>query len=461
MEENENKSYGFGTENQQEPVQQDTYGAPVDGQTYGTPTEDQTYGQPNQQYGSQTYGQPDQQYGSQTYGQPDQQYGSQTYGQPDQQYGGQAYGQPNQQYGNQTYGQPNQQYGGQAYGQPNQQYGGQTYGQPNYNMGAVPTDANGQPMKNTFGMKMTFSILEILCCCGCNLITMVMGIIGCVFTTKANNAYKAGNGNEYKANSKTASICLWIGLGLAVIWLIFGIVYMNSDAGQEIVDAFWEGYYGVEDDYTYEDDDDDYDYDYDYDTDSEDTEDSEAAEETESEDEVEPLDVVEGEGFEDPTITINGVTVALPLDYSEFKALGFYVDEEDEEYVANKNEYYYPTFYDADGNDIGYVYIGNVTDGPIPLSDGIVFGFDITGIDWEDDLTIELSNGLTQDATQDDFMTAYGEPDYSYESEDNDYQSYQWYNHSDEWEDMDENSITVDFWDGELSDIDIMFIGWD
>lgn len=50
----------------------------------------------------------------------------------------------------------------------------------------------GQALKNNYGMKLTFSILEILCCCGCNIVTMIMGILGCVFTSQANSAYKEG-----------------------------------------------------------------------------------------------------------------------------------------------------------------------------------------------------------------------------------------------------------------------------
>ena len=48
-----------------------------------------------------------------------------------------------------------------------------------------------------------------------------------------------------------------------------------------------------------------------------------------------------------------------------------------------------------------------------------------------------------------------------YESDTGDYQSYQWYSHSDTYEDMDENSISVTFYDGELSDLELMYIGWD
>ena len=82
-------------------------------------------------------------------------------------------------------------------------------------------------------------------------------------------------------------------------------------------------------------------------------------------------------------------------------------------------------------------------------------------MDYNDDLEILLPNGLTKDAVNDDFMTAYGEPDYEYESDTGDYQSYQWYSHSDTYEDIDENSISVTFYDGALSDLELMYIGWD
>ncbi len=523
----ENRGFGFGTE-EQDPVteygaagsgtqeeevtdtpaeQSDSADTPAeqesadDSQSYGAGEtqsygagETQSYGSygagETQSYGSygagetQSYGQPDQQYGG-AYGQAAQGYGAggtQSYGQPDQQYGG-AYGQAAQGYGaggTQSYGQPNQGYSqsgtGQSYGQPNQQYGGaygQGYGQP-YGMTPPPMGKNGQPLKNSFGMKMTFSILEILCCCGCNIITMIMGILGCVFTTQANNAYKEGRWDEYQSKKKSASIFLWIGLGIAVVYL-FVTIYEWTAGGYS--DIFWDAYYealgestggstGSGYDYDYDDTDDyDYDYDYSYDDDDDDQEVRVLGDEDEEEDDStpsEPLDVMPGTGFTDPSITIEGVYIQLPLSYPELVALGFYVDTEDEEYIANKSEYYYPTVYGPDGDAIGYVYLGNETDGALPLKECKVFGFWFSSSYLDDDeVSFSFANGLTEDATKEDFFKAYGEPDYEYESEDNDYQSYQWYNHSDEYYDMEENSLSVEFWDGRLDDLDLMYIGWD
>ena len=59
------------------------------------------------------------------------------------------------------------------------------------NVGGVILDNNGKPLKNSFGMKLTFSILEMLCCCA-SCFTLVTGILSCIFTCQANTCYKEG-----------------------------------------------------------------------------------------------------------------------------------------------------------------------------------------------------------------------------------------------------------------------------
>lgn len=346
----------------------------------------------------------------------------------------------------------------QTYDQSNQSAYG--YGQTNYGMPTVPLDKNGQPLKNNYGMKLTFSILEILCCCGCNLITMIMGIIGCVFTNKANSAYKEGNWDEYKAKSKSASICLWVGLGFAVVGIILNILLWTVGGyGEEFMYGYEQGYNaavdnsGVTNDVNMDD----------LMNDITDTA-PDVMPETDTQAAVptEPVTVTPGEAFTDPTITVNGVTVTFPMTYSDFRAAGFYIDAENEEYVVNKNEYYYPTVYDANGIDLGYVYIGNETENPLAMKECTVFGFKLTSYGFENrEVTFSMPNGLNQNATKDDYFTAYGEPDDKYESDSYDHQSYQWYNHNDMYYDNEENSITVDFWDGTLDEIDIKYIGWE
>lgn len=400
-----------------------------------------------------------------SYGQPEQS-GNQNFGQPEQQYGNESYGQTEQQYGNQGYGQTEQQYGNQSYGQ---QYGEQSFGR-NYGMGAVPLGEDGQPLKNRFGMKMTFSILEILSCCSCNIVTMVLGIVGCIFTTKANNAYKQGDAQEYKTNAKTASICLWIGLGVGLVYLIMGIfAWTVGGYGKVFMDAFWEGYNSV--DSSYEQDHNNGNTGSGSDapvvgSDEDGTGTQKISEDTESKDDASvpapSANVVPGEGFTDASITVNGVTVTLPLSYTELKELGFSTDETSENTTVETSEYYYVDLLDTSGAELGSVYVGNLTESSIALKDGVVFGFWFTSDDLENDkLEVSFNNGLTDHAVKEDFMTAFGEPDYSYESEDSDYQSYQWYNHNEMYSDTSENSFTVKFWEGKLDEIDIRYIGWE
>ena len=461
--ENENKSYGFGAEGT--PTEQG-YGQQ---QSYGQAP---SYGQPQEQsYGQQSvYGQPQEPSYSQSsgYGQPQEQsYGQQSsYGQSQNQ----SYGQPQEpSYGQSSYGQAQNQGYGQPYGQPSygqNVYGqaGQSYGQPGV-YGGTPMGPDGQPLKNNYGMKMVFSILEILCCCGCNIITMILGIIACVFNNKANRAYQEGRTEDFKSSAKTSTILLWVGFGIAVIYLIMSIYQWTAGPYGDIIrDAFDEAYYGDDsDDVDY----DDYNYDYDTDDDVDDSYVADAPSDADGADEdrataMPRQEVTPGEGFVDPTIIINDITIQLPLTYPEFEALGFYIDDGDKKLYVNQNQYYDVDVYAEDGTEIGTVYIGNEQEDALQLSEAMVFGFYLDSWDWEDGaFTVAFPNGINLSSTADDFMTAYGEPDYVYESEDYDHQSYQWYNHHEDYYDANINSLEVDFWDGELDDIKIRYIGWD
>lgn len=347
---------------------------------------------------------------------------------------------------------------GETYGQADQQVYGQTYGQANYGNMVPPLDKNGQPLKNTFAMKLTFSILEILCCCGCNIITMILGIISCVFTTQANTAYKEGRWDEYKSKRKTSSILLWIGLGVALLYLIINIIAVAM-SGTDLRSAFEEGYEAgysavVDDDDVYLD---------------EAEEKAVVEEETEV---TETLEVTAGEGFTDPVITVNGVVIALPLTYAEFEKLGFCISDDDKDYVLNEGEYTYNYMYDETGLECGTVYIANFTEDAIEQQEGVVFGISVDSYNFEDGVTFSLSNGINEKATKEDVFTAFGEPDYAYDSnelededEDDGYdfdsQSYQWYNHNDEYYDSSYNSLSISYWDGELDEIDMRYMGWD
>jgi hypothetical protein len=114
-----------------------------------------------------------------------------------------------------------------------------------------------------------------------------MGILGCVFTTKANNAYKEGRWEDFKSAKKTSTIVLWVGLVGVIISIIATIlmtVGVLKSANDFVEDE--ESYWSVD----WDDDDDDYgddqsivDDDFSQDTDSLDdyeSEDSDITDET-------------------------------------------------------------------------------------------------------------------------------------------------------------------------------------
>ncbi len=452
--ENENNN-GFGTDNQQNDAGQQNYYSQSNTQSYYSQSNDQQTTQQN------FYGQSvDPNAQQNVYGQTADQNAQQN-----------VYGQTADQNVQQNmYGQ-NQNTYGQNYTQYNQQnYGGQNYSAYGYNanngMGGAPLDKNGQPMKNRFGMKLTFAILEIIFC---NIISLVCGIIACVFTSKANTSYKEGRWEDFKSQAKTSAICLWIGLGGVILGLIIGIAsaVLTFKATEELNNQLYNY------DFDYEDD--DYDYDYFYDTETEEIEtetetetevvdtevvDTEVVDDTEAP--VVSSDIVPSEGFTTPTLTVEGVEITLPISYADLKAAGFYVDSEDEEYIINKQEYEWMSIYTPDGEDVGYVYLANLTDAAIPASEGLVFGFDFYFGEYEDyTADFVLYNGVTQNATPEDLTTAFGIADSEYQSDSSDYASYQWYNHNDEYYDSSYNSIEFTYMDGGLYEMTIRYLGWD
>ena len=346
-----------------------------------------------------------------------------------------------------------------AYGQNN--FNGQQnmYGQNAYGM--PPIDKKGKPMQNRFGMKLTFSILEILTLFSCNLITGILGIISCVFTAKANTAYKESRWDDFKSAAKTSAICLWVGFaGFIVefiVWIVLIVVVGFSAAsfiGSDATELYNDSNYDYE-----------YDYDYDSDYNYDDEEDSEDSEETETTLSVTPSNVTAGSGITDTTITLNGATFTLPVSYSDFKAAGFSISSDDEVYVLNPGYYSSAiTLYDANGNDIGYCAICDNTDAPAALSECMVYGVTLHFADYYDAVgDIVLPNGVTAASTKDEVMTAYGEPDDSYESDDAEYdsQDYTWYYHNDAYYDDYNNSLQISYWDGVIDEIDFRYIGWD
>lgn len=119
------------------------------------------------------------------------------------------------------------------------------------NMGGTVVDRNGKALKNNFGIQLTFSILEMLCCCT-SCITLIMGIIACVFTCQANSCYIEGRYEEFKSKAKTSTILLIVGGIFAAISIVVNIFVwdtfmyefekaLEEELGTDIdMDTFWD-----------------------------------------------------------------------------------------------------------------------------------------------------------------------------------------------------------------------------
>ncbi len=508
--ENENKGFGFGTENQQEnfgntqqfgapqvdqqfgaPQADQQFGAPQADQQFGAPQADQSFGAPqaDQSFGAaqndQSFGAPqaDQQFGApqadQQFGAPqaDQQFGApqadQQFG-GDQNFGGQAYGQADQQFG------ADQSFGGQTYGQPNQQFGYNS--NMGYGMGAAPVDANGKPLKNNFGMKMTFAVLEILTCCGCNILTMIMGIIGCVFTTKANNSYKEGRWDEFKSQAKSATISLWVGFGLFVIGTIISIVLWTAGGlGDAFMEGFYEGYNGTTSSYSSSRDDDE---DDDEDVDDEDADDDEDVDDEEdvdydqdydvdADDDNEDVDVEDADDTADDEAdnsnhgsnhgTADGATLAgdvyvymgderinIPSDFEDLKEMGYYVAYGECDEIIESGDYNLVSIMNADGDEVMWGWMYNYSNSDAYPEECTLIGVDVN-IYCENLEDFCTSEGLGFSSTREDFINTYGYPDDETGEEGDEFMC--WY--LGDGQDAVWQVMEVTFVDGELYDIDI------
>lgn len=428
---NNDPNYGESDNNDYSAPQQD-YSAPQ--QDYSTPQ--QTYGQyaSEETQNSQTnpynaYSQyNDQQYNGQQYN--GQQYNDQQYS--GQQYNGQQYN--GQQYNGQQYNPYNN---GQYTNQYNNMYG---------NIGGVPVDEKGQPLKNRFGMKLTFSILEII---SCNLISLIMGILGCVFTSKANSAYKEGRWEEFKSSAKTATVVLWVGLG-GIILSLFMWIIMIVAAVQEI-----EPYEDEISDIMENNGDIDYDDLYD-----QLMQDSYGSGNSYNDDSYgDQYKVPDASELSDwYTFAINGEVYSVPNYPDSYTAAG--LTWEDCYYTDKIAEDDYELYYLEDpvsGETIGLVWIANVGVGSCSPEDGIAFQVNIENesIYGGYKPNLVFGDGLTFDSSIEDIIAYYGEPDdeshYSDSSSSSD--TYYWY--------MDDDycGIEVDFYDGQFYEIYIEYYG--
>lgn len=394
----------------------------------------------------------------------------QDYGAPSQGSGQQDYSNPYQS-GQQDYGSQYQS-GQQNYGNPYQS-GQQMYGGYNpYGNGNVPLDKKGQPLKNRFGMKLTFSILEMI---SGNLISLICGIIACVFTCKANTAYKEGKWEEFKSHAKVSNIVLWVGLGVCIVVyvIVFALIAVaglsvlpvigSGSSGSSVASGSYDYY--DEQDYNYYDDTDDDDYDdEDDDADEEETEDY--ADDWEEED-TEDADtgyasagVTAGSGYTDPTVTINGATVTFPLSYADFVAeTGLTMDADETGDIVSADgydNYDITNAYDSEGNDVCSIWLYNMSGSDLAMEDCYVAGIIVYNDGYSTAPDLVMQNGITFASTQDEVRTALGVPSDTYSDTYSDGSLYETWN----WDYADPDSdyfdeVEIEFVDGVITKIEV------
>ena len=386
----------------------------------------------------------------------------QDYGAPSQGSGQQDYSNPYQS-GQQDYGSQYQS-GQQNYGNPYQN-GQQMYG--GYNpYGNVPLDKKGQPLKNRFGMKLTFSILEMI---SGNLISLICGIIACVFTCKANTAYKEGKWEEFKSHATVSNIVLWVGLGVCIVVyvIVFALIAVaglsvlpfigSGSSGSSVASGSYD-YYDEQDYNYYDDEDDDADEeeteDYADDWEEEDTEDADADTGYAS------AGVTAGSGYTDPTVTINGATVTFPLSYADFVAeTGLTMDADETGDIVSADEYdnYDITnAYDSEGNDVCSIWLYNMGSSDLAMEDCYVAGIIAYNDGYSTAPDLVMQNGITFASTQDEVRTALGEPSNTYSDTYSDGSLYESWN----WDYADPDSdyfdeVQIEFVDGVITKIEV------
>lgn len=406
----------------------------------------QDYGAPSQGSGQQENNtDPYQNAGNQDYSNPYQS------GQPD-------YSNPYQN-GQQDYGSQYQS-GQQNYGNPYQS-GQQTYG--GYNpYGNVPLDKKGQPLKNRFGMKLTFSILEMI---SGNLISLICGIIACVFTCKANTSYKEGKWEEFKSNAKISNIFLWIGLGVCLAFYVIVIILIaavglsvlpfvgSGNSGSSVGSGSYDYY--DEQDYNYYDDDDADEEETDEDADEWEEEDTEDADTGYA-----SAGVTAGSGYTDPTVTINGATVTFPLSYADFVAeTGLTMDADETGDIVSADgydNYDITNAYDSEGNDVCSIWLYNMSGSDLAMEDCYVAGIIAYNDGYSTAPDLVMQNGITFASTQDEVRTALGEPSNTYSDTYSDGSLYESWN----WDYADPDSdyfdeVEIEFVDGVITKIEV------
>lgn len=302
----------------------------------------------------------------------------------------------------------------------------------------APLDRKGRPLKNTFGKKLAFSIIELV-------FATFWGILALIFTCMANSAFQKGDWDAYQSRSKVATVMLWIGLVLSILSVVLigmfvGLgTYGYKNMSQVVEENVQEG---AGDEVG----------DYEATGNIDDTDNTDVADNADTADAADGSTATGGNGFDLPdaaeynSFTVNGLTVSVPAEVSDYveliESLGYTFDADLKNTTLPAHEDEYLDFMDRDGMITGFIDVYNTTDGEIAAKDGIVGGIYLD-VSTHEDLNITYINGIDNHSGAQAYVEALGEP----QSSDESFGYYQWY--------TEEGWISVEIHDGELSSLSI------
>lgn len=283
------------------------------------------------------------------------------------------------------------------------------------NANTVPLDRKGRPLKNRFGMKMVFSVIELF-------FATLWGVLGLIFTCMANNAYQKRDWDGFKSKSRLASIMLWVGFAVCLIEVAVLGVFISSFS------LLGKNYH----------------------TSSSYVEEVPAVEEPVVDEPVVDEEQTSGESaakadFPAPeeynTFKMNGMDLTVPSKVSDYvkvlKESGYEFTDDFKKAKLEPHDASYFDFVNKDGYIVGFVEVYNTTEEQMDATAGMVGGIYID-VNFDDKIQIDYMGRLDNNSSAQDYIDIFGEPN----SADEDYGYYQWY--------TEEGWISIDLKDGEL-----------
>ena len=280
---------------------------------------------------------------------------------------------------------------------------------------AVPLDKKGRPLKNRFGMKMVFSVIELF-------FATLWGILGLIFTCMANNAYQKRDWDGFKSKSRLASIMLWVGFAVCLIKVAVLGVFISSFS------LLGKNYH----------------------TSSSYVEEVPTVEEPVGDEPVVDEEQTSGEStakadFPAPeeynTFKMNGMALTVPSKVSDYvkvlKESGYEFTDDFKKAKLEPHDASNFYFVNKDGYIVGFVEVYNTTEEQMDATAGTVGGIYID-VNFDDKIQIDYMGKLDNNSSVQDYIDILGTPN----SADEDFGYYQWY--------TEEGWISIDIKDGEL-----------